>query len=94
MDIPLVLLEAMAQQTALIISDIEPLRETLGSAPEANGGLVVAPSGGHLADAMATLLDDDAFRERLGRAGREHVRAHHDASAECPRYADVYSSLL
>lgn len=94
MDIPLVLLEALAQQTPIVISDIEPLRETLGPRAEASGGLVVAPAGSHLADAIATVLEDESLRHRLGREGRRHVVDNHNASVECQRYGGIYSSLL
>ena len=42
---------------------------------------------------MYELLADDARRTRLGAAGREHVRAHHDVAEQGRAHAELYARL-
>lgn len=95
MDIPLVLLEAMAEGTPVVLADVAPLRETLGQGdPRDAGGLLVPPlDSGALAASLKSLLDDPIAARQLGERGRAHVQAHHDAARICRRYADIYRSL-
>jgi phosphatidylinositol alpha-1,6-mannosyltransferase len=91
MDLPLVVLEAMAEQTPVVLADVAPLREALGAARA--GGLLVPPlRGDALADALRGLLRDPGAAARLGEQGRQHVLAHHDATQTCRRYADIYEA--
>jgi len=91
MDLPLVLLEALAQKTPLVLADVAPQNETLGSRPEAHGGLLVPPlDPDALAEAIHALLRDEPLRHELGRRGRNHVLQHHDASQVCTLYEEVY----
>ena len=58
-------LEAMAQGTAVVCSDIPALREVSGGAAR----LVAPESTAEWADALSTVLGDRSERERLARAG-------------------------
>ncbi len=94
MDIPLVLLEALAEQTPVVLADVAPLRETLGDAPNQNGGLLVPPlDAPALANALSGLLRDQRAAAELGQNGRRHVLQHHNAAITCRRYADIYRDL-
>ncbi|MEO1268062.1 MAG: glycosyltransferase family 4 protein [Myxococcota bacterium] len=94
MDIPLVLLEALAQRTPIVIADTPPLREVLGVRPMDSGGLTIPPLDGKaLAEALRMLLMEQGVARDLGQAGREHVLKHHNASRNCRHYADIYASL-
>lgn len=96
MDLPLVLLEALAQQTPVILADVAPQREVLPAGGGGGGGGVLVPplDAAALGDAMAELLRDAGARARLGAEGRAHVIARHDAARVCAGYLDVYRSLL
>jgi len=63
----LVVTEAAARGVPYVAYDIPALREQY---EELGGGLLVDPTPAALADAIATLLNDPALRERLGAAGR------------------------
>ncbi|MBH23805.1 MAG: hypothetical protein CMH57_04920 [Myxococcales bacterium] len=94
MDIPLVLLEALAQRTPIIVADVAPLREALGERPRQSGGLVVPPlDGAALAEAIREVVAEPGLADDLGDAGRSHVLKHHDAARNCRQYADIYTSL-
>ena len=62
-------LEAMAQGTPVVCSDIPALREVSGGAAR----LVPPASVPDWADALAEVLGDPAQRDRLARAGRAHA---------------------
>jgi phosphatidylinositol alpha-1,6-mannosyltransferase len=53
------------------------------------GLLVPSADDAALMDALRRLLTDPSLRERLGRAGREHVRAHAD-SEDCLRRLEAF----
>ncbi len=94
MDLPLVLLEALAQETPVILADVAPQREVLPEPAEAHGGLRVPPlDPAALADAVGELLRDPARRRRMGEAGRHHVIANHDAATVCARYIKIYQEI-
>lgn len=63
-------LEAMVQGTAVVCSDIAPLREVAGSA----ASFVAVGDVGGWAEALAALFGDEAARVRLGDAGRARAR--------------------
>ena len=95
MDVPLVVLEAMALGTPVILADVAPLRECLGDDPEAAGGvLVLALDPDALATAVRRLLADPDGAAQRGALAAAHVRAHRDASVVCRRYLDIYDELL
>jgi phosphatidyl-myo-inositol alpha-mannosyltransferase len=67
----IILLEAMAARTAIVASDIDAFRQVLDGG--AAGELFDTGNPVALADALATLLDDPARRERLIAAGTKAV---------------------
>jgi phosphatidylinositol alpha-1,6-mannosyltransferase len=98
MDLPLVLLEALAEGTPVVVADVAPLREVLGArglAPPEPVGVAVPPlDAGALADALVRLLEDDGRREAMGRAGRAWVAEAFSVRAMGAAYASVYTDLL
>ena len=82
-------IEAMAQGTAVVASDLPVLREVAGDAAR----FVEASSAEAWADAMGALLRDDAARAALGAAGREWVRRYTWARS-AQAHLDVYRSVL
>ncbi|MDQ1416744.1 MAG: hypothetical protein QOF81_2357 [Acidimicrobiaceae bacterium] len=73
-------LEAMAQGTPVVCADIAALRELVGAGVGAGvvavAARLVAPDDvDGWADAIATLIDDEAARRRLGQAGRDRAAA-------------------
>ena len=91
MDIPLVLLEAMALGKPVVVSDTEPGSETLA----AGGGVVVAAGrADELAHALSELLTDSERRQALGREAREAVQTHWHIRRMAERYRDLYDELL
>jgi phosphatidyl-myo-inositol alpha-mannosyltransferase len=67
----IILLEAMAARTAIVASDIDAFRQVLDGG--AAGELFDTGNPVALADALATLLDDPARRERLIAGGTKAV---------------------
>ncbi len=58
-------------------------------------GLLVAPEDADaLREAIATLIDDDDLRERMGRAGRERMQNAFSIDTMADRHVAVYESLL
>jgi glycosyltransferase involved in cell wall biosynthesis len=69
--LPKVLIEGAAAGRSLIATDVPGCREIV---QEGVNGLLVPPrDAGRLAGAVKTILDDEALRERMGRAGRAIV---------------------
>jgi len=82
-------LEAMACGAAVITTDIPVLRETVGTA-----ACLVAPAGSdQLARAIANVMQDKSYRERLSRAGLEQsTRFSWERTARLT--LDVYNEAL
>jgi phosphatidylinositol alpha-1,6-mannosyltransferase len=94
MDIPLVVLEAMAMGTPVVLADVDPLRECLGDSPEEAGGILVpALDVGALADVIAALVKDPRGARERGLCARRHVEAYRDAAIVCAAYLDLYADL-
>ncbi len=87
----LVAVEALGCGCAVVASDLPAMREFLVDGETA----LVTPAGDPAALAVATvrLLGDPGLRERLGRAGREHVLARYDWEAVASSYADLLGTL-
>ncbi|MCS6892808.1 MAG: glycosyltransferase family 4 protein [Rhodovarius sp.] len=84
-------LEAMASGTAVVAT-------RTGAAPvlilDGKTGRLVPPNDLEaLVAAIDPLLADPDLAERMGRAGREHVCAHHDIAREVAGLAAVYEAL-
>jgi glycosyltransferase involved in cell wall biosynthesis len=80
--------EAMAQGTAVVCSDLPVLREITGGQAR-----FVAPGDGDgWADMLVTLLGDAAARTALGEAGRVHSLGFTWAKS-CAEHVEVYASV-
>jgi phosphatidylinositol alpha-mannosyltransferase len=66
-----ILLEAMASQTPIVASDLEPFRRVLGAGHA--GRLFATGDAAALADALREVLDDATLRNRLVTAGTQAV---------------------
>ena len=87
----LVAVEAMATAKAVVGTDSGGLPEIL-----AEGAGVVVPKGNAvaLAEAITTMLRDDALRERIGRAARKHVEQNFHEARPAQLVKDVYAGVL
>jgi glycogen(starch) synthase len=89
---PLKPLEAMAQGRLVAASDVGGHRELI---TDGETGILFAPDDpAACAKALAELLDRRESWEALRAAGRAHVAANHDWSANILRYQDVYQTAL
>ncbi len=86
-------IEAMACGVALVATTGGALPEVVGTDGET--GLLVPPDDpGSLATAIGRLLDDEALRSRLGRAGRERVLGRFTWQVTAAGTASEYRALL
>ena len=84
-------IEASACGLPVVVSDAGGLPEVVR---DGKTGLVVAREDPvALARALQRLLDDPALRERLGRAGRDHVQAHYEWDACVQRMIALYQRV-
>ena len=91
MDIPLVLLEAAAQQVPLVLADVPPLRELL----RYGVGLGVPPADeAALADAVGQLLDNKKSATEMGEAGRAAVHDVFSAKKMADAVERVYDEVI
>jgi polysaccharide biosynthesis protein PslH len=83
------LLEAMACAAGCVVTPLalQGLRVTPGHE------LLVGTTAQQLADGVLRVLEDDACRERLGRAARRYVEHEHDWRSVARAYHDVYRDL-
>ena len=91
MDLPLVLLEGMAEGLATVVANKAPLEELVR--PGAAIG-VPAKEPVALAVAVVEMLRDPRRRDALGRAGRELVEQRFDICKVTARYEELYDSVL
>lgn len=91
MDLPLVLLEGMAEGLATVVANKAPLDELV----EPGGALGVPPTSPvSLAVAVVELLRDPARRRALGQRGRALVQDQFDIRKVAARYEALYDSVL
>ncbi len=81
--VPVALMEALASEAAVVATDISGISELVIDGE--TGRLVPSRDAETLAEAIAALLDDEALRTRLGRAGRRHVAAAYDLERNAAR---------
>jgi len=92
MDMPLVLLEHMAMGKPAVVSDSEPLRETIQGG---RGGIAVKHGDIlRLSEVITDLLRDDRAREELGRSARRLVEEEFDIRRVAEFHADLYDELF
>jgi glycosyltransferase involved in cell wall biosynthesis len=86
------LLEAMGEGVPVV----QPRRGAFTEIVEKTGGGVLVPPDDTkaLADALHSLWQDPARRERLGRAGFDGVREHYSITRSTDRLMAVYESLV
>jgi len=84
---PMKPLEAMAMEKAVVVSSVSALAEMTGYG---NYGVIFEKgSDMALADALASVLADAAWRQKLGKAGREHVLAERTWLRSAQRFAQA-----
>lgn len=90
-DVPYVVVEAMALGKSIVISDVEPLNEAIrdGSAMAVKGD---NPSA--FAKAIASLYMDKPLRERVGLRNREVALKYFDLKKNIARFEELYESCL
>jgi glycosyltransferase involved in cell wall biosynthesis len=89
--LPMAMLEAMAAAKAVVASSVGGIPEAIG---DGDNGLLVAPRDVRaLTAALATLLRDDALRERLGERARETVRQRFSTAAATSQLSALYREL-
>jgi glycosyltransferase involved in cell wall biosynthesis len=86
--VPLVLLEAMEAELAVVATDVGGIAEAV--TPEKTGLLVPPEDPPALAAAIRRLLDDQQLLHRLGRRGREVWAAEFTAPLMAAAYERVY----
>lgn len=90
-DIPLVLLESLALEIPVIITDIPPLNEIM---KDDVGELVPVGDAGRLVDAIAKLLDNSLLRQEKGKRGRQMVLRDFSLKNYISQYKTLYQKLL
>jgi glycosyltransferase involved in cell wall biosynthesis len=87
--LPLVLLEAMASGTPIIVSDVIGIRELVGK----TGILVNPPTPENFAKAINNLIEDKKLRNTLSVSGREKAKGY-DWDKIIEKFEDVYREVL
>jgi len=83
--------EAMAARIPVVISDQVGIHREVA---EGGAGLVTGPTCEELAAALASLLDDDALRQRMGERGERLVRERFSLEKVAEGLIDLYESVL
>jgi len=86
--VPRTLLEAASMSQPIVTTDTVGCREVVENGM--NGILVPVRDSEALARGIATLLDDQALREHMGRAGREKVVREFDVRHVVRQYLELY----
>ena len=88
----LVLLEAMAQQTAIIASRVSAIPEVV---VDRETGILVAPRDVNgLAEAMSELLRDPALRQHMGMMGRDRLETAFSATRMVDETIALYHTVI
>lgn len=90
--LPLTAIEAMAAARPVVLTDVGGNRELVQSGQQ--GLLVPANDIQALADALCAVVEDDAHRHAMGRAGRERVRHDFSITTITAQYEALYESLM
>lgn len=90
--IPVVLMEAMAMEIPCVTTQIAGIPEMIRPGLD---GLLVAPSDlDGLTAALATLMDDAALRDRIGKSGRARVKEHYDLHRNVEKLAAIFAERI
>ncbi len=98
MDLPLVLIEAMAEGTPVVVADVAPLREVLGTdgaRPDRPAGRAVPPLDSNaLAQALIELVRDEPARRLMGDSARTWARSRFGVRDFAAAHAALYRDLV
>lgn len=87
--LPVVLMEALAAARPVIATQVAGVSELV---EDGVNGFIVPPGDARtLADRIGRIADDPELRARMGRAGRETVRAEFDARQEARRLGALFA---
>lgn len=89
-DVPLVVIEAMACQKPIIISDIPILKEF--SNPQ-NSIQIETGNVQQLSNAILDLYNDKEKRKALGLSSRKYVEENFEIRKICQQYEDIYNKI-
>jgi glycosyltransferase involved in cell wall biosynthesis len=90
--IPIVLMEAMASGIPCVTTQIAGIPELIRTGLD---GLLVAPSDlDGLTDALVTLMDDEALRDRLSKSGWQRILEHYDLRRNVEQLAAIFSERV
>jgi len=88
---PNVVMEAMAAGRPVVATAVDGCRELI---EDGMTGLLVPESAPEaLAEAIARVVDDRALAQRLGQAGRQHIREHYSLERLVARHEQLYDAL-
>ena len=90
MDLPLVVIEAMLLERCSLVASGTPAAELATG----GGALAVAPALEPIAEAVSSLLDDDARRAAIGRTGRAFALERFAPDRVAGQYESLYDELL
>ncbi|HVU13493.1 MAG TPA: glycosyltransferase family 4 protein [Phototrophicaceae bacterium] len=82
-------LEALALECAVVATPLS----VDGIAARDGSELLIAELDDQMVDSILRLLDDSALRERLGRSGRELIKAHYSWAQVAQRYEALYAEV-
>lgn len=92
MDLPMVLMEGMANGVPAIISDVQPLSE-LGT--ETAGVITTPPNNStELAAAIESIVQNPDRHRQLGTAAQKYAKEHFSAKSMANKYELLYDELL
>ncbi|HEY5890750.1 MAG TPA: glycosyltransferase [Acidimicrobiia bacterium] len=89
---PLAILEAMSLGVPVVATSVGGVPSVIEN--DASGLLVPAGDSSALATAMASLIEDESLRRRLGARGGIHARANHGLEAMIRSVESLYADLL
>lgn len=88
--IPIIILEALALEIPIVITDIPPMNEIM---KEKVGLFVPVNDPESIADSIIKLLKDGNLREELGKRGRKVVEKYFSAEEQGRQYSRIYSEI-
>lgn len=94
--LPIVLLEAMAQGLPIVATDVGDIRDTLASEGRPFVVSLLPPPGDAqaLGQAMSSLLKDPVLREKIAAAGRSKIQQNYSFAAMRDLYLERYLDAL
>ncbi len=91
-NLPIAILEAMAAALPVVATRVGGVPEVV---VDGETGLLVEPEdAAELAEALDRVASDEAFRQRLGRAGATRIVEHFDARSMARQMVELYRTLV